>query len=169
MKDQAPGLNRLLAAVSRIQRRCTGVYTSRPLRLNGSLPRLEIPAVAKFLPVPLAASLNEAQRQAVILVTIRSIETSRHDALKAFKSTISQTVSIEEFGGISDTSLEQRVCSIFEHEWKRHLLKIRSQVRTAVSSCVAAKAGERSRKGNGFDPVRPSLHTPDPSFLRCPL
>ncbi len=153
MQTQPKGLDRLLEVVDRIQRRCTGPSTPRPLRLSGSKPRLEVPRIASLLAPSLTAIFRGPQRVAILQAAEALIVSFRQEAYRAFQNTIQRLISVEDVGGIADSVIEQRLCLMFEVEYERHNMLVRERVREVLSAHLSVNGEEGSKKGNGFGHV----------------
>lgn len=162
MQKQPTPLDRIIAASQRIQTKCEGIRVSRPLRLKGCLPSLDIPPIKALLSRSLSTTLNDVQRTGLTQAVVRVIRKFGDTALMNFRSTVQRLQSVEELGGLSGPVIEQRLCSLFEAQFHRHNEAIRALLEKAVSEYAVEPVGESSKKGNGFGPVRVYPIVPSP-------
>lgn len=119
-----------------------------PLILTGRRPNLDTQPIADLSKKAQMAQLPSTIREAIERAINNAVNIMSSDTQSAFTTTILKLVSQEGTGGLSDKDMEERVCVIFEKNFKQKLDKL-------VSSAIAV-IRKRYPPFTGPDIKRPS-------------
>ncbi|KIR60320.1 hypothetical protein I314_03611 [Cryptococcus bacillisporus CA1873] len=138
-----------------------------PLILTGRRPNLDTQPIADLSKKAQMAQVPSTIREAIERAINNAVNIMSSDTQSAFTTTISKLVSQEGTGGLSDKDMEERVCVIFEKNFKQKLDKLLSSVIAVIRKRYPAFTGPDIKRPSTFAPG--TLNILESAYARCTI
>nr|AAV98451.1 SXI2 [Cryptococcus neoformans var. grubii] len=138
-----------------------------PLSLTGRCPNLDTQPIAGLLEEVQTVQLPSTTRGAIEKAVSNAVNILCSDTHSTFTATISRLASQEATGQLSDKDMEERICVIFEKDFKEKLNKLVSSLTTVIRKRYPPYARPGIKRPSPFAPG--TLHVLESAYSRCTI